>query len=77
MKDGPEQDAQSGWQVEHELELEEGEEKVPCGQEGTHLPVEASWPLAQVRQKVDEEAQVVQEGSQAKEWQYVRMKLTR
>jgi len=60
LNDAPEQVAQSGWQERHEPE----ELNVFEGQLATHDPSEASWLLAQVRQKVDEPAQVEHEESQ-------------
>lgn len=36
------------------------------GHDATHLPPDASWLFAQVKQKVDDPAQVLQEESQAK-----------
>ena len=39
--------------------------KVFEGQEATHFPPDASWLFAQVRQKVDEPAHVLQDESQA------------
>lgn len=62
-KEGPEQVAQSGWQVVHTPEFEVVKEL--DGQEETHFPREASWLLEQVRQNVELPAQVVQEESQA------------
>jgi hypothetical protein len=49
----PEHVAQSGWHVRQVPE----EENALEGHELTHLPCEASWPPAQVRQKVEEPRQ--------------------
>ena len=38
---------------------------VPDGQEATHFPLEASWLFAQVKQNVEEPAQVLHVESQA------------
>jgi hypothetical protein len=65
LKASPEQLAQSGWQVRHWP----ADENVPEGQVEIHLPLEASWLLGHVRQKVDEPPHVVQEESQAIEFQ--------
>ena len=57
----PEHDAQSGWQVMHcpeELNVLEGHDE-------THEPLDASWLFAQVKQKVEEPAQVPHDESQA------------
>ena len=62
MKEEPEQDAQSGWQVRQERPPEG--EKVPEGQVETHCPLEASWEEdEQVRQKLDAPIHVPQEES--------------
>ncbi|EED78376.1 predicted protein [Postia placenta Mad-698-R] len=61
LKEPPEHVAQSGWHARHEPE----ELKVLDGHEETHDPLDASLLLAQVKQKVDDPAQVLQEESQA------------
>jgi hypothetical protein len=61
LKAPPEQVAQSGWQVMHLPE----ELNVFEGHEATHDPLEASWLFAQVRQKVEDPAQVLHEESHA------------
>jgi hypothetical protein len=61
LKDGPEQLAQSGWQVTQvpvELKLFEGHDV-------THCPFDASWLFAQVRQNFDAPVHVLQEASHA------------
>ena len=57
----PEHDAQSGWQAMHWPE----ELNVLEGHDDTHEPLDASWLFAQVKQKVDEPAQVPHDESQA------------
>lgn len=57
----PEHDAQSGWQAIHWPE----ELNVLEGHDDTHEPFDASWLFAQVKQKVDEPAQVLHDESQA------------
>lgn len=70
LNEAPEQLAQSGWHVRHDPD----ELNVLEGHVETHLPSEASWFPEQVRQKLDDPAQVPQEESQArgqsetKEW---------
>lgn len=61
LKAEPEQEAQSGWQATQEPD----ELNVFEGQDVTHLPPDASWLLAQVRQNVDEPAHVLHDESQA------------
>lgn len=63
LKAPPEHVAQSGWQV---TQLPD-ELKVFEGQLATHEPEEASLLFAQVRQKVEDPAQVEQDASQV--WQ--------
>ncbi|KAJ7808096.1 hypothetical protein B0H14DRAFT_3482724 [Mycena olivaceomarginata] len=53
------------WRSRHGRRQEPRAEKVLEGQMATHLPDEASWLEAQVRQNVGEPVQVVQEESQA------------
>ena len=53
--------AQSGWQVTHWPD----ELNDPVGQDATHLPFEANWLFAHVKQNVDDPAQVPQDESQA------------
>lgn len=50
LNDGPEQVAQSGWQLTHWPP----EVKVLEGQLETHLPDAANWPVGHVRQKSDD-----------------------
>lgn len=61
LKAEPEHEAQSGWQVIHAPE----ELNVFDGHEETHFPPEANWLLVQVKQNVEEPAQVLQDESQA------------
>ena len=61
LKEPPEQVAQSGWQERQAPDAE----KVLEGHVETHLPWDASWLFAHVRQNVEEPAQEPQEESQA------------
>lgn len=61
LKEPPEQVAQSGWQVRQDP----AEENVLDGQLATHLPDDASWLDAHVKQNDAEPAQVLHEESQA------------
>ena len=61
LNDCPLHVAQSGWHVIHEPD----ELNVFDGQDETHLPLEASWLLAHVKQNVEEPAHVLQDESHA------------
>ena len=61
MNAKPEHAEQSGWQVVHTPE----ELKEFDGHEETHLPLEASWLLEHVKQKVDVPAQLLHDESHA------------
>jgi len=63
LKEFPEQVAQSEWHERHEPD----EEKVSAGQLATQLPSEASRLPEQVKQNVDDPAQVPQLESQERQ----------
>lgn len=63
MNEVPEQETQSGWQFKQVFV--ESEAMVLAGHMLMHWPFEANAPLAQLRQKVEEPAQVLHEESQA------------